>query len=76
MWRELKITVTPSAHLFEDHIVYQMENIVGGLADKIEDRLERAHQNGKRIGRIYYGLTNFKQSLVSQLKNNDMMTNP
>ena len=24
MWRELKIPVTPSAHLFEDHIVYQM----------------------------------------------------
>ena len=34
--RKLKIPVTPSAHLFEDHIVYQMENIVGGLADKSE----------------------------------------
>ena len=22
IWRELKISVTPSAHLFEDHIVY------------------------------------------------------
>ena len=30
MWRELKMPVTPSTHLFEDHIVYQMENIVGG----------------------------------------------
>ena len=44
LWRKLKIPVTPSAHLFEDHIVYQMENIVGGLADKSEDHIERAHQ--------------------------------
>ena len=28
MRRELKIPITPSAHLFEDHIVYQMENIL------------------------------------------------
>ena len=32
--RELKLPVTLSAHLFEDHIIYQMESIVGGLADK------------------------------------------
>ena len=32
--RELKLSVTPSAHLFEDHIVRQMKNIVGGLAAK------------------------------------------
>ena len=24
LWRKLKIHVTPSAHLFEDHIVYQI----------------------------------------------------
>ena len=76
LWKELKLPVTPSAHLFEDHIVFQMENIVGGLADKSEDHIERAHQDGKRSERIYCGLTNFKQSQVSQLKNNDIMTNP
>ena len=43
MWRELKIPVTPSTHLFEDHIVYQMEKNVGRLADKSEDHIERAH---------------------------------
>ena len=48
LWRKFKIPVTPTAHLFEDHIVYQMENIVGGLADKSEDHIERAHQDGKR----------------------------
>ena len=47
MWRELKILVTPSARLFEDYIVYQMENIVGGLADKSEDHIERSHQDDR-----------------------------
>ena len=46
MNRELKLSVTPSVHLFEGHIVYQMKNIVSDLADKSEDYTERAHQDG------------------------------
>ena len=53
MWRELKILIIPSARLFEVHIVCQMENIVGGLADKSEDHIEGAYQDGKRIKLIY-----------------------
>ena len=60
--RKLKIPETPSAHLFEDHIVYQMKNIVGDLADKSEDHIERAHQDGKCSERKYCGVTNFQQS--------------
>ena len=75
LWRKLKIPVTPSAHLFEDHIVHQMENIIGGLADKSEDHIERAHQDGKRSERKYCGVTNFQQSQISQLKCNDLITN-
>ena len=75
-WRELKLHVTPSAYLFEDHIVYQMEYIVGGLADKREDNIERSHQDGKRSERMYCGLTNFQQSQIYQLKCNNLMTNP
>ena len=74
--RELKLPVTLSAHLFEDHIFYQMENSVGDLADKSEDHIEKAHQDGRCSGRIYCRLKCFKQSQVSQLKNNDTMTNP
>ena len=76
LWRELELPVTLSAHLFEDHIVYQMENIVSGLANKSEIHIERSHQDGKRSEKIYCGLINFKQSQVSQLKISDMMTNP
>ena len=59
LWRELKWHITPSAHLFEDHIVYQMEHIVGGLADISEDHIERSHQDGKCSEIMYCGLTNF-----------------
>ena len=65
LWIKLKIPVTPSAHLFEDHIVYQMKNIVGGLADKSEDHIERGHQDGKGSERKYCGVTNFQQSQIS-----------
>ena len=57
LWRKLKIPVTPSAHLFQDHIVYQMKNINGGLADKSEDHIERVHQDSKRSERKYCGVT-------------------
>ena len=53
-----------------------MENIVGGLADKSKEFIEKAHQDSKCSGRIYCRLKCFKQSQVSQLKNNNMMTNP
>ena len=52
LWRELKLPVKPSAHSVEDHIVYQMKNIVGGLTDKSEDNIERAHQDGKHSKNI------------------------
>ena len=73
--RNFNLSVTSSAHLFEDHIIFQMKNIVGGFADKSEDHIERGHQGDKRSKRIYYGLTNFQQYQISQVKNNDMMTN-
>ena len=40
LWRRLNLPVTPSPYLFEDHIVNQMRNFMGGLADKSEDILK------------------------------------
>ena len=75
LWRVLNLPVAPSVYSFEDHIVYQMKHIMGGLADKSEDHIERAYQDGKCSEIIYCGLTNFQQYQISQLNNNDMMTN-
>ena len=49
LWRELKLLVTPSAHLFEDRIVSQIVTLDGGIADKIVDRIGIIRQLGKRF---------------------------
>ena len=43
LWRDLKLLVTPSAHLFEDHILIQMSLIEDDIADKSEDHIELSH---------------------------------
>ena len=55
--------------------MYQKKTIVNDLADKSEDHIERAHQDGERSERKYCGVTNFQQSQISQLKCNDLITN-
>ena len=62
LWRELKLPVTPSAHLLEDHIPTQMNSIDGGIADKTDDHIERSHQVGKRLEQRYKCVTDFTQS--------------
>ena len=75
LWRELNFPVTPLAHLFEDHIIHQMKNIVGKLADKSEVHIKRGYQDCKRSETIYCSLTIFQQSQTLQLKINKMRTN-
>ena len=65
LWRELKLPVTTSAHLLEDHILTQINSIDGGITDKIEDHIERSHQVGKRFEQRYKCVTTFTQSQTS-----------
>lgn len=34
LWKDLKLSVTPSAHPVEDRIIFQMRNIIDGLVYK------------------------------------------
>lgn len=43
---QLKCSVTPKVHSMMKHVEWQMKNIRGGLGDKMEDRVERMHQDG------------------------------
>ena len=61
LWKELKLSVTPSAHSLENHILKQMNYIDGGIADKTEDHIERSHQVGKRFEQRYKYVTDFTQ---------------
>ena len=47
--KDLRCTVTPKVHLMLEHVEWQMTNMRrGGLGDKMEDWVERLHQDGKR----------------------------
>ncbi len=46
--KDLRCTVTPKVHLMLDHVEWQMRNIRGGLGNKMEDWVERQHQDGKQ----------------------------
>ena len=70
LWRELKIPVTSSVHLLEDHILNQMITIKGGISDKSEDHIERSHQVGKRFDQQYTCVTDFTQSQTLQIQLN------
>ena len=53
-----------------------MITIKGGIADKTEDHLERSHQVGRRYERRYKCGTDFTQAQDSQLKLQDLLSNP
>ena len=74
--RELKLPVTPSAHLLEDHILKQMITIKGGIADKTEDHIERRYQVGKCFDQRNKCVTNFTQSQTLQIKLQGLLSNP
>ena len=73
MWRELKLPVTVSTHLLEDHTLNQMSSIEC-IVGKTEDHIERSYQIGKRLERKYQCY--FTQSQTSQIKFQVLLSNP
>ena len=48
LWREIKISITPKAHVMFVHTLKQVIDY-DGIADKVEDYVEKAHQIGKKL---------------------------
>lgn len=65
LWKHLKLSVTPSAHLFEHDIIFQTKNIIVGLVNKTEDYIERSHEDVIIMSRRYTGVNNVRQSRIS-----------
>ena len=76
LWRDLKLPISPTANLFEDHILNKMSSVKADIADKTEDHIELSHQIGKCFERRYKGVTDFAQSKTSQTKLQDILSNP
>ena len=62
--------------LLEDHILNQMITKNGGIADETGDHIERSHQVGKCFDQRCKYVTDFTQSQTSQIKLQDLLTNP
>jgi len=75
LWRKFGFSVTPKAHILEDHAVEQMRRL-GGIGDYLEDFIELSHQSGKRGEWQTKGLTNFEQRQSSQMQNERRRTEP
>ena len=59
LYKKLKVPVIPSTHFIKTTCFYQMKNIVDGLTDKSEDRIERDHQIVNLMKNIVVGLEIF-----------------
>ena len=51
LWTEMGFSITPKAHLVFTHAIKDMIDF-GGLGDKIEDSLERTHQEQRRYDHV------------------------
>ena len=53
-----------------------MSSIECGISDKTKDHIERSYQLGKPFKKISQCVTNFTQSQTSQIKLQDLLSNP
>jgi hypothetical protein len=57
-YTDLKCAITPKVHLMLKHVEWQMKYIRGGLEDKMEDWVERMHQDGMHEQQRFWTLKN------------------
>lgn len=51
LWNDLDLNVTPKFHILIAHTIDQMV-MYDGIADKVEDFVEKSHQVGKRLDHL------------------------
>ena len=56
----LGLTIIPKVHLMLKHVRWQIENIPGGLGDKMEDWVEKQHQIGMQERARYRTMKNLQ----------------
>ncbi len=72
----LDCTITPKVHLMLKHVACQMQNIWGGLGDKIEDWVERLHQTRMHLRQRFRTVQNPAIHAVVQEKASSRLSHP
>ena len=77
LWHELDLNITPKFHILVKHTIEQVIRF-GGIADKVEDFVEKSHQTRKQLNHLVARMNNQcydKQELV-KIRRQWMKTNP
>ena len=64
----LGLTITPKVHLMFKHVRWQMDNIKGGLGNKMEDWIEKSHQVGKQQRARYHTTKNLQECADTMIR--------
>ena len=74
--KDVGCNITHKVHLMWCHVAWQMGEIEGGLGDKMEDWVEKAHQEGARRRRRFYFTVNAKKRANAAAKVEQRDMNP
>jgi hypothetical protein len=76
LWLQMGLSITPKAHLVFDHAADDQLKY-GGIGDKIEDPLEKRHQEQMRLDNILNKMSGgFQKKMTTQLKYEWRNTHP
>ena len=64
----LRLTITLKVHLMFKHVRWQMDNIKGGLGDKMEDWIKKSHQVGKQQRARYCTTKNLQERADARIQ--------
>ena len=77
IWRELELSITPKFHILITHTIEQVIRF-GGISDKVEDFVEKAHQIGKKLDHLVARMNSrcFCQQELVKIRRQWLTNNP
>ena len=77
IWEELELSVTPKFHILVTHTVEQVIRF-DGIADKVEDFVEKAHQIGKKLDHLVARMNSrcFRQKEMVKIRRQWLANDP
>ena len=76
-WNELDLSQPPKLHILLKHTIAQV-HLFGGIADLVEDFVEKSHQLGKKLDHLTASMGNqgYQKKELSKIRRRWMMMNP
>ena len=77
LWNDLELLKGPKLHILFDHTIEQVE-LFGGIADLVEDFVEKYHQIGKKLDYLVARMNaqSFRQQELVKIRRQWLASNP